>query len=69
MQVVVEDDTDGEALVTFSCVQLHSLMFSYIQLHAVPFNSIQLHVVPFRSVQLTTQLEAVKLSELVGAHG
>ena len=39
MQVVVEDDTDGEALVeydtrealvTFIYVQLHSVMFSYI---------------------------------------
>ena len=40
MQVVVEDDTDGEALVTFSYVQLHSVMFNSIQLHLVLFSDI-----------------------------
>ena len=31
MQVVVEDDIDGEALVTFSSVQLHTVPFSSVQ--------------------------------------
>ena len=68
--MVIEDDVDGEALVTFSSIQLHSVMFlfSYIQFCSVTFSSIQLHVVPFSLVQfnqLTTQLEAVKLNELM----
>ena len=40
MQVVVEDDTHGEALVTFSYVQLCSITFGSIQLHAGPFSSV-----------------------------
>ena len=66
MQVVVEDDTDGEALVqlnsvmfnyiqfclvTLSSFQLHSVLFSYIQLCSVACSSDQLHAVPFNSVQ------------------
>ena len=58
MQVIIEDDTDGEALVLFSYTQFHSVTCSSIQLHAVPFNSVQF-------IQLTTQLETVKLSELM----
>ena len=76
--MVVEDDTDREALVLFSyiqfCsvklsyVQLHSVMFSYIMFYSITFSSIQLHADQFSSVQLnqlTTQLEALKLSELM----
>ena len=75
--MVVEDDTDGEALVTFCFVQFssvtfNSVQFSYIQFNSVTFSSIQLYSVPFSSIQfnqLTTQLEAVKLSELMeGTH-
>ena len=78
MQVVVEDDTDRETLVTFSFVQLCSVTFSYVQLHSVMFSYIQLcsatfryvqfHAVPLSCMQfihLTTQLETVKLSELM----
>ena len=68
MQVVVEDETDGETLVTFSSVQLHLVLFSCMQFHLVACSFIELHVVPFSSVQfiqLMTYLEAVKLSELM----
>ena len=51
--MVVEDESDGETLVTFSSVQLHSIKLGYILLHAIPI------------IQLPTQLEAVKLSELM----
>ena len=57
MQVVVEDDIDGEALVLFTYIQLCSVPLSYTQLYAVTLSSIQFHDVPFSSVQLTTQLE------------
>ena len=40
MQLFVEDDTDGEALVTFNFVQLHSFLFSYIHFSLVPFSSV-----------------------------
>ena len=30
MQVVVKDDTNGEAIFTLSIVHLNSIMFSYI---------------------------------------
>ena len=65
MQVVVGDDIDG---LTFNYVQLHSIMFRYIHFCSITINSIQLHAVPFSPVQfiqLTTQLETVKLSELM----
>ena len=58
MQVVVEYDTDGETQVTFICMDFHSVACSSIQLYEVPFNSVQF-------IQLTTQLEIVKLCELM----
>ena len=45
MKLVVEDETDREELVTFSFVQLHSILFSYIQFCSLTFSSIQLHLV------------------------
>ena len=52
MQVVVEDDTNGEALVTFNYDQLHSILFCYIQFSSVTFILAQLHAVRSSSVQL-----------------
>ena len=51
MQVVVEDDTDGEALVTFSFVQLYSITLNYVKSFLVTFSSIQLHSIPFSYMQ------------------
>ena len=62
MQVVVEDDTYGEALVRLTYIRFCSVTFNYTQLYAITLNSIQLHAVPSSSVQytqLTTQLALV----------
>ena len=50
MQVVVEDDTNGEPLVTFNSIQLCSVTFSYVQLDSVMFISIHLCSVTFNFV-------------------
>ena len=38
MQVVVEDDTDGEELVPLSYVQFCSFTFNYIHFYSVKFS-------------------------------
>ena len=62
MQVVVEDDTDGEALVTFNSVKLHSVLFSYIHFYSFIFNYVQLHLVQFSYIQFySVTLSSIKL--------
>ena len=43
MQVVVEDETDGEALAALSSIYFYSVLFGYTQFCLVTFSYVELH--------------------------